>query len=254
MTLRNRPIAPIVLLAAVIVAAVAPASAQTAGAPYPAVTGLNQWITLTALDVTVGQAAAFISDQTNYTVVVDPRYRDIRVSLSGVEGTLAQIVSAVCIAANLEPRRLDRWIVLSPTARGIAVVAREMRAQYAPQLAADQARLAAQASAVATQAAQHVGLQTPGQVLSQLSDFQFGAFQTQGYLTVAQLFPDYYLPLYDVFGNVVGGPAERPPSLPEFAGTRVYLDPTLRLELHILGASGGAETVWPIDIIPAGQR
>ena len=254
MTLRCRSIALLILLAAMVALARTPVSAEAETATYAAVVGLNQRIALTALDVTVGQAAAFISDQTTYIVTVDPRYRDIRVSLSGAEGTLAEIVSAVCIAANLEPRRLDRWIVLSPTARGIAVVARQMRAQYAPQLADDRARLAAQASAAAAQAAQHVGLLTPDQVLSQLSDFQLGAFQTQGYLTVAQLFPDYYLPLYDVFGNVVAGPAQRPPSLPEFAGTHVYLDPALRIELHVAGTPGAADTVWPIDIIPAGQR
>jgi hypothetical protein len=254
MLIRRRPTVSLVISATLLALAATAALAQTEAAVDPALAGLNQPVALTALDVTVGQAAAFISDQAPYTIVVDPRYFDLRVSLSGAEGTLADVLSAICVATNLEARRLDRWIVLSPSARGIAVVARQMRAQYAPRLANDQAQLAAQTAAAAPQAARRVGLLTPAQALSRLNDFQLAAYQSQGYLTVAQLFPDYYLPLYDVFGDVIAGPAQRPPSLPEFAGTRVFLDPALRMELHIPGAPGGGETAWPIDIIPAGQR
>lgn len=231
-----------------------PAQAQTAAPVFPALVGLDQPVALTATDVTLGQAAAFISDQTGYTIVADPRYRDLRVSLAGAQGTFAEVVSAMCLATGMEVRRLDRYLVLSPAARGIAVVGREIRAQYAPRLRDDYGQLVVQRSAAARQALGRLGLGTPDQALSQLSPWQLGAFQSQGYLTVAQLFPEYYLPLYDVFGDVIDGRGERPPSLPEFAGTRVYLDPALRLELHVPGAAGGPAVVWPIDIIPAGER
>jgi len=221
---------------------------------YPALAGLNEFVSLDALDATVGQAAAFLSDQTPYVIAADPRYRDLRVSLAGAAGTLGDVLSGLCLAANVEPRRLDRWIILSPAARGIAVVARQLRAQYAPRLADDSAQLVAWRAAAARQALQLLGLGTRAQALSELNDFQLAALRAQGYLTVAQLFPDYYLPLYDVFGYVTDGRAQRPPSLPEFAGTRVYLNPALRLELHIPRPAGGAEAVWPIDVIPAGGR
>lgn len=230
-------------------------SQSDAEAPvYPALAGLNEFVSLDALDATLGEAAAFLSGQTPYTIVADPRWRDLRVSLAGAAGTLGDVLSGVCLAANVEPRRLDRWIVLSPAARGIAVVAREIRAQYAPRLAEEGAQISAQRAAAAGQALQFLNLGTPAQALSQLDGFQLAALRAQGYLTVAQLFPDYYLPLYDVFGYAIDGRAQRPPSLPEFAGTRVYLDPVLRLELHLPAAAGGAEAVWPIDVIPAGGR
>jgi len=229
----------------------APAAAQTPAAMpiAPPLAGLTEHISLTALDVTLGQAAGFLSDQSGYSVVVDPRYRDLRVSLSGAEGTLADVLSAVCAATNTEARRLDRWIVLSPSARGIAAVAREMRAQYAPSLSADYDRLAAQRVAAARQGLQYLGLATPGQAIAELSDWQRAALAAQGHLTVAQLIPQYYLPLYDVFGYVIAETAQRPASLPESPAARVYLDPALRLELHV-PKTGGGETVWPIDVIP----
>jgi hypothetical protein len=218
-------------------------------------TGLSQRIALTASDVSVAQAASLISDQTGYSVIVDPRWRDLRVSLMGIDGTLGDALAAVCLATGLEPRRLERWIILSPSARGVTVVARAMRQEYVPRLARDRDVLVAQRQAAANRAAARLRLETPADVLAQLDDFQRVALQAQGYLTVAQLFPQFYLPLYDVFGRAIDGRAERPPSLPEFAETRVFLDPALRLGLHIPGSSspGGAppagETVWPIDII-----
>ncbi|UCH33570.1 MAG: hypothetical protein JSV65_13495 [Armatimonadota bacterium] len=229
------------------------ARAQNEAPIDAALHGLTDRVALTALDITLGQATAFLSDQTAHTVVVDPRYHDLRVSLTGVEGTLAEVVSALCAATDMEARRLDRWIVLSPSARGIAVVGREMRATYAPGLADEQQRLATQRAAAARQAVERLGLGTPEQALSELDDFQLGALNAQGHLTVAQLFPEYYLPLYDVFGDVIEGPAERPASLPEFSGTRVYLDPALRLELRIPVIGGRDGVVWPVQIIPAGE-
>jgi hypothetical protein len=244
---------PLSFAALLIALAPVTAQTQTTAPAAPALAGLSERVSLTTLDVTLGQAAAFLSEQSGYSVVVDPRYRDLRVSLSGADGTLAEVLSAVCVATNMEARRLDRWIVLSPSARGIAVVAREMRAQYAPSLTTDYDRLVAQRVTAARQTLQYLGLATPGQALAQLNDWQRAALAAQGHLTVAQLVPEYYLPLYDVFGYVIDRTALRPASLPEFAGTRVYLDPALRLELHVPEAGGG-EGVWPIDVIPEQGR
>ena len=247
MTLGHR--FPLSFAAALIALALVVAHAQTTTPVAPPLAGLTERVSLSALDVTLGQAAGFLSDQSGYSVVVDPRYRDLRVSLSGAEGTLAEVLSAVCAASKMEARRLDRWIVVSPSARGIAVVAREMRAQYAPTLSADYDRLAAQRVAATRQALQYLGLATPGQAFAQLNDWQRAALAAQGHLTVAQLVPQYYLPLYDVFGYVIAETAQRPASLPESPATRVYLDPALRLELHV-PKTGGGETVWPVDVIP----
>jgi hypothetical protein len=246
MTLGHR--VPLLLAAFLIVFVPAVAQTQTTTPVAPALADLTERVSLTTLDVTLGQAAGFLSDQSGYSIVVDPRYRDLRVSLAGADGALSEVLAAVCEATNMEARRLDRWIVLSPSARGIAVVAREMRAQYAPTLSADYDRLQAQRVAATRQALQYLGLATPGQAVAQLNDWQRAALAAQGHLTVAQLVPQYYLPLYDVFGYTVSGPIARPASLPESPASRVYLDPALRLDVHV--PKTGGETVWPIDVIP----
>jgi len=247
-----RLILPLVIIQTALLPTAALADTQVPIAP--ALVGLDERVNLTAVDVTLGRAAAFLSEQTSYTIVADPRYRDLPVSVAEADGALAEVLSAICLATGMEARRLDRWIVLSPTSRGLAVVGREMRARHAPELARDGRDLSAQRAAAARQALARLGLGGPDQALAQLQDWQRAVLRDQGYLTVAQLFPEYYVPLYDVFGGVIDRRAQRPPSLPEFAGTRLHLDPTLRVELHIPGAGGAGDILWPIDVIPAGGR
>lgn len=224
-----------------------PGYGQAAQPLEPALAGLNQRVSLTAVASTVGRVATELSQQSDLKIVADRRYADLPVSAIGLEGSLAEALSAVCAATQLEARRLDEWIVLSPTRKGIAVLARETRDAQGPQLAVERGELATRREAAVRQAQARLGLGTVEQALAALSQDQFGALNSQGYLTVAQLFPQYYHPLYDYFSRGENR-RERPPSLPEFAGARVFFEPTLRLELHVPVADAAA-TVWPVALI-----
>ena len=233
------------------------AAAQTEAQP-PDLSLISGNVSITAPTIELGRLLDYISERTGTAVLSDRRFRAVRLTVLGANGPAGELLDAVEAATGLQVRRLDNWYVLSPDRRGAAAVAHEYRRRGGRTLVADRALLSLKADAVARRGAMRFWSSISQAHLAGLPEEQRALFQRQGFLTVADLFPEYYQPMYDIFGNLVETTSERPASLPQFAGTRVFFYPNLQLLVHLPvrvvaeekepAAAQSQPLTWPIDL------
>jgi len=208
----------------------ATAQAQDGG---PDLGGMSANVSITAPDIELGKLLDYVSGRTGTPILPDRRISAVRLTVLGANGPASELLDAVEAATGLQLRRLDDWYVLCADRRGAAAVAHQYRRLEGRTLMARQAALTLKADAVARRAGLRFWSNLSQPYFPGLAEGQMALLRRQGFLTVADLFPEYYQPMYDIFGNLVDRSSERPTSLPEFAGARVYYYPGLQLLVHL---------------------
>lgn len=240
---------------ALLLALFSPAMRAAAQPPQPG-TGPAGSISLTAPDIELAQVLAILSERTGQRMACDPRLSGLRFAILGAEGSAEELLDAIGQATGLSVRRVGRITYVARDALGAAAVAHEYRRRNWPRLSAESGWISTQAANAASATVGRLGLGGAALAPPGLTDQQVALLQQQGFLTVADLFPEYYQPIYDIFGALIDSRSQRPQSLPEFAGTRVFFYPSLQLVLHLPSRRGEAEEgsapggplTWPIEL------
>ena len=242
---------------AIFLAVGALAGGATAQPRSPDSSPATSTINLTAPDIELGRLLSIVSERTGQRVMCDPRLWGVRLTILGAQGTAEELLDAVRSATGLQFRKVGNITYIARDAAGAAAVAHQYRRRNWPRLSAERAWLSLQASSRTRALAGRLGLGGTIAAQAGLTGEQAALLQRQGFLTVANLFPEYYQPMYDIFGALTDRRAERPASLPEFAGTKVFLRPNLQLILYlpVREAEAGQERVssagsltWTIDL------
>lgn len=227
---------------ALVVALFSPAMRAGAQPSQPG-TGVATSISLTAPDIELGQVLDILSQRTGQRIACDPRLSGLRLAVFGAEGSAEELLDAIGQATGLSVRRVGSITYVARDALGAAALAHEYRRRNWARLSAENGWISTQAANAASAAARRLGLGLGGAALAPpgLTEQQLALLQQQGFLTVADMFPEYYQPMYDIFGALIDSRSQRPQSLPEFAGTRLFFYPSLQLVLHLPSQPGEVE-------------